>query len=135
MLKSEIISEQIKDLLGRLPNLTIGNIAIGFFTLSFYYLYLSPLRHYPGPKLWAISRILWNYVNMKGRIAWKIRDLHDRYGPVVCIAPDELSYTSGAAWKKIYGQRSPELPKVLDGRGIAPASIGGCRTLATEELD
>ncbi|KAF5724176.1 cytochrome P450 monooxygenase [Fusarium mundagurra] len=143
MIKLEILTEQIKDLLGRLSYLTIGNIAIGFFTFialyvscqSFYYLYLSPLRHYPGPKLWAISRIPWNYVNMKGRIAWKVRDLHDRYGPVVRIAPDELSYTSGATWKKIYGQRLPEFPKVLDGRGIAPASIGGRRTLATEEHD
>ncbi|KAK0392637.1 hypothetical protein NLU13_2132 [Sarocladium strictum] len=143
MLKSEIVLEQIQALMGRLPELTIGNVAVGFVGFvalytsckSFYYLYLSPLRHYPGPKLWAISRLPRNYVNLKGRLAWKIRDLHDRYGPVVRIAPDELSYTSGAAWKKIYGQRSPEFPKVLDGRGIAPASIGGRRTLATEELD
>ncbi|KAF4952745.1 hypothetical protein FGADI_6497 [Fusarium gaditjirri] len=142
MLKSEVVTEQIQDLLRGLPELTIGNLAVGFFTIitlytccrTFYYLYLSPLRRYPGPKLWAISRIPWNYVNMKGRLAWKIRDLHDQYGPVVRIAPDELSYTSGAAWKKIYGQRSPEFPKVLDGRGIAPASISGRRTLATEEL-
>lgn len=36
------------------------------------------------------------------------------------IAPDELSYTTGTAWKKIYGQRFPaEFGKCLDGRGIA----------------
>lgn len=47
-------------------------------------------------------------------------ELHQKYGPVVRIAPDELSYTTGAAWKKIYGQRSPaEFEKCLDGRGIA----------------
>lgn len=39
---------------------------------------------------------------------------------MVRIAPDELSYTTGTAWKKIYGQRFPhEFPKCLDGRGIA----------------
>ncbi|KAI7762974.1 hypothetical protein LZL87_013076 [Fusarium oxysporum] len=118
MRKSEIISEQIQDLLGRQPELAIGNIAVGFFAFS--------LRHYPGPKLWAISRISWNYVNMKGRLAWKIRDLHDQYGTVVCIALDELSYTSGAAWKKIYGQRSPEFPKVLGGRDLAFGAPAGC---------
>lgn len=50
--------------------------------------------------------------------------LHQRYGPVVRIAPDELSYTTGTAWKKIYGQRFPhEFPKCLDGRGIAGPGV------------
>lgn len=105
------------------------------FCKAFYNLYLHPLRHFPGPKLWAISRLPWNYVNLKGRISWRIRDLHDQYGPIVRIAPDELSFTSSAAWKKIYGQRKPEFPKALDGRGIAPPSIGGHKSLMTEEQD
>lgn len=71
---------------------------------------------------------------MKGRITWRIRELHDQYGPVVRIAPDELSYTSSTAWKKIYGQRTPsEFPKALDGRGIAPPTMGGRKTLMTED--
>ncbi|KAI8159330.1 Cytochrome P450 monooxygenase alt3 [Colletotrichum sp. SAR 10_70] len=139
MVKIEI-PEQLAAHLSRLPALTFANIFLSFWGLiffyvacrSFYYLYLSPLRHYPGPKLWAVSRLPWNYVNMKGRITWKIRELHEQYGPVVRIAPDELSYTSGAAWKKIYGQRSPEFPKALDGRGIAPAKLNGHKTLMTE---
>lgn len=156
MVKIEIL-EQLAAHLSRLPALTFTNIFLSFWSLvrrpaanittkpdlsfqiffyvacrSFYYLYLSPLRHYPGPKLWAISRLPWNYVNMKGRITWKIRELHEQYGPVVRIAPDELSYISGAAWKKIYGQRSPEFPKALDGRGIAPAKLNGHKTLMTE---
>jgi cytochrome P450 len=72
---------------------------------------------------------------MKGRISWKIRELHDKYGSVVRIAPDELSFTTSGAWKKIYGQRNPEFVKALDGRGIAPASIGGQRSLMTEHQD
>ncbi|KAH4963647.1 cytochrome P450 monooxygenase alt3 [Parastagonospora nodorum] len=102
---------------------------------AIYNLYLSPLASYPGPKLWAISRLPWNHANMKGRISWKIRELHDKYGPIVRIAPDELSYTTSGAWKKIYGQRNPEFSKALDGRGIAPASIGGQRSLMTEHQD
>ena len=51
---------------------------------------------------------------------------------MVRIAPDELSYTTSTAWKKIYGQRTPEFPKALDGRGIAPTSIGGRPSLMTE---
>jgi len=110
-------------------------ILLYVFCKVVYNLYLSPLAGYPGPKLWAISRLPWNRANMKGRISWKIRELHDKYGPVVRIAPDELSYTTSGAWKKIYGQRNPEFVKALDGRGIAPASIGGQRSLMTEHQD
>ncbi|CAN9087059.1 unnamed protein product [Alternaria alternata] len=129
--------------LDQLPSLTFRNIITGavVFPLLYillkavYNLYLSPLAGYPGPKLWAISRLPWNRANMKGRISWKIRELHDKYGPVVRIAPDEISYTTSGAWKKIYGQRNPEFVKALDGRGIAPASIGGQRSLMTEHQD
>ncbi|KAJ0161034.1 hypothetical protein CTA2_6903 [Colletotrichum tanaceti] len=72
---------------------------------------------------------------MSGRITWQIREFQDQYGPVVRIAPNELSYesyTTSTAWKKIYGQRKPEFPKALDGRGIAPPSIGGRKSLTTE---
>ncbi|EUC49786.1 hypothetical protein COCMIDRAFT_32802 [Bipolaris oryzae ATCC 44560] len=125
------------------PLFTFRNIITGILVFVLlhvtgkvvYNLYLSPLAGYPGPKLWALSRLLWNYFNMKGRISWKIRELHDQYGPVVRIAPDELSYTTSGAWKKIYGQRNPEFVKALDGRGIAPASIGGQRSLMTEHQD
>ncbi|KAI8302091.1 Cytochrome P450 monooxygenase alt3 [Colletotrichum sp. SAR11_240] len=88
-----------------------------------YNIYFHPLRHYPGPRLWAISRLPWNLVNLKGSLAFRIRELHEQYGPVVRIAPDELSYTSSTAWKKIYGQRTPEFPKCFDGRGIAGPSV------------
>ncbi|KAK7982099.1 hypothetical protein PG988_004337 [Apiospora saccharicola] len=112
----------------RLGQILVQLVLVGVI----YNLYFHPLRNFPGPRLWAISRAPWHYTNLKGRITWRIRELHDQYGPVVRIAPDELSYTSSAAWKKIYGQRSPEFPKALDGRGIAPTSIDGRPSLMTE---
>lgn len=72
---------------------------------------------------------------MKGRGSWRIRELHEKYGPVVRIAPDELSYTTSTAWKKIYGQKTPEFGKCLDGRGIAPTSVNGVKSMMTEEQD
>lgn len=79
-----------------------------------------------------MTRFPWHYTNLQGRITWRIRELHGQYGPVVRIAPDELSCPWAAAWRKIYGQRKPEFPKALDGRGIAPTSIGGRPSLMTE---
>ena len=38
-------------------------------------------------------------------------ELHRKYGSVVRVAPDHLSYTTETAWKTIYGNRSVELQK------------------------
>lgn len=42
-------------------------------------------------------RCLW-----QGRLHQRIKDLHDTYGPVVRIAPDELSFIKAQAWNDIY---------------------------------
>ena len=78
-----------------------------------YNLYLHPLRSFPGP-WYARSTIAW-FV----RSAWKgdhwleVHKLHLKYGPVVRIAPNELSFVEASAWKDIYGHRlgKPEFPK------------------------
>jgi cytochrome P450 len=108
---------------------------IAYFLLrSVYYLTFHPLSTFPGPKLWAISRLPWHYVNLHGDLAWRIRDMHIQYNsPVIRIAPDELSYTSSTALKKIDGSPPPrEFLKCLDGRGIAPAVVNGRRSIVTE---
>ncbi|KUL82184.1 hypothetical protein ZTR_09567 [Talaromyces verruculosus] len=98
---------------------------------TIYSLFFHPLRSYPGPKLWALTRLAWVWASLRGEIAWTIRDYHEKYGPVIRIAPDELSYTTETAWKKIYGQRTPEFSKCLDGRGIVPPSRMGVRGIVT----
>ena len=49
-----------------------------------------------------------------------VTNLHKRYGNVVRIQPDELSYTNGAAWKDIYGHRQghTEFAKDLAGQSL-----------------
>ena len=44
-------------------------------------------------------------LQMKGTIHWTLRDLHEKYGPVVRLAPGELSFISARAWQDIYGNR------------------------------
>ncbi|KAJ2990397.1 hypothetical protein NUW58_g2604 [Xylaria curta] len=43
---------------------------------------------------------------LSGRQPYKILDLHREYGPVVRIAPNELSFNTAQAWKDIYGFRN-----------------------------
>lgn len=44
----------------------------------------------------------------------RVAELHRQYGPVVRIAPNELSYSVEDAWQDIYakaGSRNTQLPK------------------------
>ncbi|PQE28878.1 isotrichodermin C-15 hydroxylase protein [Rutstroemia sp. NJR-2017a BBW] len=53
---------------------------------------------------------------LKGQLPYKIKELHDRYGDVVRVAPTYLDYSSSTAWEEIYG-----FPK--DGKGNFPKDL------------
>lgn len=50
----------------------------------------------------------------RGDLTFKLLPLHEKYGPVVRIAPDELSFTHPDAWKDIYGHRVGKNHNVLE---------------------
>lgn len=59
--------------------------------------YLSPLRHYPGPYLASCSRA-WKFFSVaRGQTHLEHIALHRRYGPIVRIAPNEVSLSSPEA--------------------------------------
>ena len=76
-------------------------------------LYQHPLSRFPGPRLWAISRIPYVWVLIKGDLTQRTHELHQRYGPVVRLAPNELSFINAQAWYDIYDrhQGRPNFPK------------------------
>ncbi|KAK9784239.1 hypothetical protein SCARD494_13023 [Seiridium cardinale] len=65
----------------------------------------DPLRSYPGPLFASLSRIPFVYWSIRGDQPFRIKDIHDKYGDVVRVAPDELSFRSPRAWKDIYGHK------------------------------
>lgn len=68
-----------------------------------YRLFINPLHKYLGLKFAAVTRFPHLYHTLKGdNIEW-IQYIHNSYGNSVRIAPDELSYTTGEAWRGIYG--------------------------------
>lgn len=69
-------------------------------------MYLHPLSRYPGPKLAAITPLVHLLWDVRGLQHSVIKDLHDRYGDVVRIAPNALVYRSASAWRDIYGHRT-----------------------------
>ncbi|RYP60732.1 hypothetical protein DL769_007993 [Monosporascus sp. CRB-8-3] len=90
-------------------NLALAVAGVGIILLVvgrvFYNLFLHPLRSYPGPLLWRISSLPFVYWLVRAKLAYKIKDLHDKYGSVVRIRPNELSFGSPEAWTDIYGHR------------------------------
>ena len=49
---------------------------------------------------------------MGGKQPYNILKLHEKLGPVVWVAPQDLSFSSAQSWKDIYGQRSGHQPFV-----------------------
>lgn len=63
---------------------------------------MHPLSRYPGPFLWRASRLAWIIAVQSGYLHLRIKSFHDLYGPIVRVAPNELSYIDPQAWKDIY---------------------------------
>ncbi len=82
----------------------------------------GPLSKYPGPKLWAISKIPYNWHTLRGTAALKLCELHAKYGDVVRYAPRALSYTAPEAWAEVqgpyaYGKKHMEMdPAIFGGK-------------------
>jgi cytochrome P450 len=66
-------------------------------------LFFHDLKKYPGPRFAAATRLPLTYALVCGRGPQWIRTQHNKYGKVVRVAPDELSYMDVAGWRDIYG--------------------------------
>lgn len=70
-------------------------------------LYIHPLHIIPGPRFFALTRWRLAWEDLQSRRTRTIHALHQRYGPVVRIGPNEIHFNSLSALKKIYGPGSP----------------------------
>ncbi|KAI3259002.1 hypothetical protein CBS147309_7676 [Penicillium roqueforti] len=105
-----------------LLKLSLTLIPLYLIGLLAYNVYFHPLSKYPGPKSMAATRLPYIRMILGGRFPQKMKALHQQYGDVVRIAPDELSFIDGAAWKSIYGTRVGHGQKSKDDRFYAPTA-------------
>jgi hypothetical protein len=100
----------------RLPSMTsyttllaYSSLALAGYALAWiaYARLLHPLKHIPGP-FWASISRLWivHYVR-RGDMDIVQRGLHQKYGPLVRIGPDEIACAAPEAISKIYPTSKP----------------------------
>ncbi|KAK4442703.1 Cytochrome P450 monooxygenase abl2 [Podospora aff. communis PSN243] len=89
--------------------------------------FFHPLSKYPGPFWSAVSDVPVAASLLTGKNHIHLKQLHDKYGPVVRVAPNELSFCSPQAYEDIYGFRSYDEPMEKD-----PIWIGALMTMNGE---
>lgn len=78
--------------------LAVSKIIFYYILEAFYNVTLHPLKSVPGPRWAAASRLSYTVARVRGRATHRSKNLHDKYGHVVRIAPDILSFTTSQAW-------------------------------------
>ncbi|KAI7777790.1 hypothetical protein LA080_003067 [Diaporthe eres] len=83
----------------------MGCLAVYLLGLAIYRLYLTPSAKFPGPRLAALCYWYEFYYDVwphEGQYTWKIRELHQEYGPFVRINPCEVHCNDPDFFNSLY---------------------------------
>ncbi|KAK3903621.1 hypothetical protein C8A05DRAFT_14442 [Staphylotrichum tortipilum] len=98
-----------------------------------YNIFSHRLHRVPGPVLWAATDVPYVLAWLSGRAQFTIHDLHKRYGDVVRIGPNRLSFTDPDAWHEIRGHRKNGQGE--HGKDLAFYSIAKGNILGADRAD
>ncbi|KAF5572842.1 cytochrome P450 monooxygenase [Fusarium pseudoanthophilum] len=87
-----------------LPILLQMSTVVGFLVLGYiiYYRYLHPLAKYPGPPLASLTNLWKTYHLWNLHLPHTLVRLHEQYGDVVRVGPNDLSFRDPNAVNTIY---------------------------------
>lgn len=85
--------------------LTLGIWTVYYFLIE--PLFLSPLARIPGPKLAALTYWVVERHHFRETGGPWVRKLHEKYGPIVRVSPNEVDIADPTCLAKLYGVRSP----------------------------
>ncbi|OQV00819.1 hypothetical protein CLAIMM_06267 [Cladophialophora immunda] len=90
--------------------ITLHLFALGS-SITVYRLFLHPLKDYPGPVLAKITKWYGFYLTSFGKTYIDYTKLHEKYGDVVRIGPNELSFVDPESVKYVHGSAANKLAK------------------------
>ncbi|CZR47919.1 fumonisin cluster-P450 monooxygenase [Fusarium proliferatum ET1] len=70
-----------------------------------YNIFLHPASKFPGPTIAGATSLRYHWAMSTGNVAPWLREQHARYGEIVRIAPDMISYVNPDAWRDIYAYK------------------------------
>lgn len=89
-----------------------------------YNIFLSPLHKIPGPFLAKFTQSWLQFHDILGNRTKTIHKSHKKYGYVVRIGPNELSFSHPSVVKEIYSQQTEYMKApIYDGFAPPPAGI------------
>lgn len=90
---AKLIPESALEIVAAHPATTLVLLFVSYLvSLAVYRLFLHPLAGYPGPKIAALTVWYEFYYDgiQRGRYTFEIERMHEQYGPIVRISPNEL---------------------------------------------
>ncbi|KAJ5884198.1 benzoate 4-monooxygenase cytochrome P450 [Penicillium tannophilum] len=102
---------------------------VALISLLAYRIYFHPLAHIPGPPLTKVTYLYeWYYdLYRGGQFTFQLRALHDKYGPVIRINPDEVHIDDPDFFDQVFNQtngRADKPLRVAEAFGPYPATLG-----------
>lgn len=95
-------------------------------SLVIYRLYFHPLAHFPGRKLAAATLWYEFYYDVvkPGCYYREVSKMHEEFGPVVRISPNELHLNHHSLWEPIYTAKNDKYAFGINGIGLPDATVG-----------
>lgn len=90
-----------------------------------YNIYFHPLANFPGPTKRAASTFVDQWTKCIGRQLPDEYALHEKYGPVVRMSPNALSFVNPQAWKDIYTHKAGKRQLQKDPKFYGIDGFGG----------
>jgi cytochrome P450 len=97
--------------------------------LYIYRRYFHPLARFPGPPFNSVSELPAALSLLRGRYAFDNKLHHERYGDVVRISPNELTFRTSQSMQDIYGFRAGHQNMKKSFLHTGPVKVGQTTTL------